>query len=269
MRPSRSRKGADDDRGARQREQLVLRADEDAHAVAAFGEAEQVDQRRVLLLEILEQQADALEVLARLDVLEQVGLAAARSNGGAVARRRTTSPIPSSTTWRAIRRAPLASACSRSSDRRRELDSVMPRMRALRIVAGLDQRRGRQARRQSRGRGSRPCRLADQHSEGAAGSRRTNSMCFRPQVRLVGEDDAGAARQARQQLARLGQRPARVDGAPAAARDLRLDAASARPGRGRRPPASRRRTSAGPARSAAARRWYAARRSGRASRDRP
>ena len=38
--------GRDDGRGARQREQLVLRADEDAHALGALGAAEQVDHAR-------------------------------------------------------------------------------------------------------------------------------------------------------------------------------------------------------------------------------
>ena len=54
----------DDQRGAGQREQLVLRADEDVHALAAFGEAQQLDQV-ALGLEVVEQLADALQVLQR------------------------------------------------------------------------------------------------------------------------------------------------------------------------------------------------------------
>ena len=58
-----------------QREKLVLRADEDVHALAPLGEAQQLHQV-ALGLEVGEQLADALQVLQPVDVLEQVGLAA-------------------------------------------------------------------------------------------------------------------------------------------------------------------------------------------------
>ena len=67
--------GRDDQRRARQREQLVLRADEDAHAGAFLGEAEKLDQA-VLRLQILEQPAQQFDVGLRGDVFEQVGAAA-------------------------------------------------------------------------------------------------------------------------------------------------------------------------------------------------
>ena len=70
-----SSNGATIKRGAGQREQLVLRADEDVHALAALGEAQQLDQV-ALGLEVGEQLADALEVLEAVDVLQQIGLAA-------------------------------------------------------------------------------------------------------------------------------------------------------------------------------------------------
>src|SRR3712207_1656822 len=56
-----------DHRGAGEREQLVLRADEDAHPFATLGAAQQVDHVG-LRLEVREQQADALQVLRRLQV---------------------------------------------------------------------------------------------------------------------------------------------------------------------------------------------------------
>src|SRR6185437_8769102 len=57
--------------GARQAEQPVFRTDEDAHAVALLGEFEQANQV-VLALDVLEQGADALDVVARLDGVEQM-----------------------------------------------------------------------------------------------------------------------------------------------------------------------------------------------------
>ena len=54
--------GRDHQRGAGEREELVLRADEDAHALAGLGVAEQADQL-ALGFEVVEEEADALEVL--------------------------------------------------------------------------------------------------------------------------------------------------------------------------------------------------------------
>src|SRR4051812_50211011 len=54
--------GGGDHRRAREREELVLGADEDAHALAALGACEELDNVG-LRLEIGEEQADALEVL--------------------------------------------------------------------------------------------------------------------------------------------------------------------------------------------------------------
>src|SRR6476646_2792437 len=65
----------DDGGRAREREQLVLRADEDTGAVGMLGAPEQIDQA-ALGLEIVEQQPHPLEVLERLEVVEQVRRAA-------------------------------------------------------------------------------------------------------------------------------------------------------------------------------------------------
>src|SRR5262249_47844772 len=67
--------GRDHGRRTGQRKQLVLRADEDAHALGLLGATEQVG-HPALGLEVVEQQAHALEVLQRLEVVEQVGVAA-------------------------------------------------------------------------------------------------------------------------------------------------------------------------------------------------
>ncbi len=62
-------------RGAGKREKLVLRADEDAHAIALLGAGEEVD-HILAAFEILEQQADALEIGGGLKVFQQVRLPA-------------------------------------------------------------------------------------------------------------------------------------------------------------------------------------------------
>ena len=67
--------GRDDGRRARQRKQLVLRADEDANAFGAFGAAEQID-HLAPRFQIVEQQPHAFEVFNHLEVFEQMGLAA-------------------------------------------------------------------------------------------------------------------------------------------------------------------------------------------------
>ena len=64
-----------DHRGAGERKQLVLRADEDAHPFAGFGARQEIDD--VLLgFEIGKQQADALEIFERRQILEEIGLSA-------------------------------------------------------------------------------------------------------------------------------------------------------------------------------------------------
>src|SRR5262245_65901770 len=68
-------KGGDDQRRARQREQLVLGTDENMHTLAALGEAQQLHQVP-LGLQIIEQLPNAGKVLQPIDVDEQVGLAA-------------------------------------------------------------------------------------------------------------------------------------------------------------------------------------------------
>src|SRR4029079_11353605 len=64
-----------DQRRTRQREQLVLGADEDAHAFAALGKAKKLHQVG-LGIEILEQEPHSLKVLHGFDVFEQMGAAA-------------------------------------------------------------------------------------------------------------------------------------------------------------------------------------------------
>src|SRR4029079_13291497 len=67
--------GRDDERRAREREQLVLGADEDTHAFGAFGEAKQLDQI-LLRVEILEEKAHALEVFHRPHIFDATRAAA-------------------------------------------------------------------------------------------------------------------------------------------------------------------------------------------------
>src|SRR5436305_2088508 len=64
--------GGRDHRRAREREELVLGADEDAHALAALGAGEELDHVG-LRLEIGEEQADALEILRGVEVLQEIG----------------------------------------------------------------------------------------------------------------------------------------------------------------------------------------------------
>ncbi len=67
--------GRDDSGRARKREQLVLRADEDAHALGLLGAAEQID-HFAPGLEIVEQQAYAFQIGEHLEVFEQMRLTA-------------------------------------------------------------------------------------------------------------------------------------------------------------------------------------------------
>src|SRR6185437_1412190 len=65
----------DDGGRARQRKQLVFRADEDAHPFAAFGPAEQIG-NAALGFQGVEQRAYALEVFHRAQVFQQIGVPA-------------------------------------------------------------------------------------------------------------------------------------------------------------------------------------------------
>ena len=71
--PPRKRRG--DHRRARERKELVLRADEDLHPLAGFRAVQEVDHLG-LGLEVGEQQADALEVLVGAQLADEMGLAA-------------------------------------------------------------------------------------------------------------------------------------------------------------------------------------------------
>src|SRR5690348_1200515 len=66
--------GRDDGRGAGEREQLVLRADEDAHPFGLLGAAEEID-HVAAGLQIVEQEAYPLEIGKHLEVFEQMRLA--------------------------------------------------------------------------------------------------------------------------------------------------------------------------------------------------
>src|SRR5947209_13457973 len=55
-----------------QREQLVLRSDENAHAVAPLGAPQQID-HAALGFEIVEQQPYPLQILERVQILQKIG----------------------------------------------------------------------------------------------------------------------------------------------------------------------------------------------------
>ena len=60
---------------ARKREQPVFGADEDPHPLARFGSTQKLHQL-LLVLDVLEQLADALEISRGGGILDQIGLAA-------------------------------------------------------------------------------------------------------------------------------------------------------------------------------------------------
>src|SRR5439155_1419885 len=63
--------GRNDGRGARKREELILRADEDTGALGALRLAEEID-HATLRFEIIEQKAHPLEVLNCFEIVEPV-----------------------------------------------------------------------------------------------------------------------------------------------------------------------------------------------------
>src|SRR3546814_14892649 len=63
------------DLAAGKAEQLVLRADEDLHTLRCAGEVEQADER-VLGFQEVEELADALQILQRVHILQELRLAA-------------------------------------------------------------------------------------------------------------------------------------------------------------------------------------------------
>ncbi len=67
--------GRRDHRRAGEREQIVLRADEDAHAFAAFRPVQKIDDF-LLGFEIGEEKPNALEVVERRQIFQKIGLAA-------------------------------------------------------------------------------------------------------------------------------------------------------------------------------------------------
>src|SRR4051794_39065970 len=62
--------GSDDERGAGQREELILRADEDAHPLSSLGKAQELDQL-LLVFDVVEKLADALEIIESGHVLDE------------------------------------------------------------------------------------------------------------------------------------------------------------------------------------------------------
>ena len=67
--------GRDDGGGTGQRKQLVFRSDENPHAFGMLGPAQQID-HAALGLEIVEQRLDPFEIFQRVEVFQQIGVAA-------------------------------------------------------------------------------------------------------------------------------------------------------------------------------------------------
>src|SRR5687767_11748701 len=80
-------KRRDYQRGPGERKQLVLRADEDAHALALLGKAEELDEF-LFRFQVVEKQPYALQILQRLHVADQVRHAAHDQRAGLLARAR-------------------------------------------------------------------------------------------------------------------------------------------------------------------------------------
>ncbi len=211
--------GRDDGRRAGQREQLVLRADEDAHAIGALGAAEQIDDA-ALGLQVVEQQPHPLEIVHRVQVFEQIGLAAHDQLplvgiAAGPAREPGRDDL-----LRQLIEFGLRLASPRCSSSARASASVLPRMRALRKFDGLDQRRRRQPGGNVSTRFSTWPSSATSTTSARSGSSRTNSMCLSRTLDLRGQHDAGRARQPGQHRVRLRSAPLR----PIAARRRRRPA---------------------------------------------
>ena len=176
---------------------------------ARFGKPEQLDQI-ALGLEVVEQLADALEVVHGRDVLQQVGLAAHDQALAIVRASRTIRPSPASMTF-CVSSSSSASAVA-SCFSMCALASVNGEAADVRIeiVGGLGQRWTAAARpAASMMRFSTLLSSPTRTTSALPGSSGTNSMCFRRAHLLVGEHHAGAVRQAGDHLAGLAAAPAR------------------------------------------------------------
>ena len=171
----------------------------------ASAMAEEADQL-ALGFEVVEEQADAFEILERGHVVEKVGAAADDQRLGMARGRRPP---------RRRGRPRPAALVSRSSSAR---DFVLaafhlgPRLGerpaadvGVEVVPGLDQRRGRRAGFEVDQPVLDRAVLADQHDQAAGRLDPDELDMLEANVDLAGEHDAGAARQAGQRLARIGE----------------------------------------------------------------
>ena len=190
--------GRDDGRGAGQREQLVLRADEDAHALGAARRGRAGRSRRAWSPRSSNSSRTRSRSSMRMQVVEQVGMAA-HDQLAVVARRRPTS-------WRGRPRSPSASAGRARSrlcvHRLLELGARLGERAAadtrIEEVRRLGQRRHRHARRQRRSRGSRSGRPRPPAPPARAPARGARTRCASAARWLCRQHHAGAARQAGQ-----------------------------------------------------------------------
>ena len=198
-----SSNGATIKRRAGEREELVLGADEDVHALAALGEAEQLDQV-TLGFEVREQLADALEVFEAADVLQQIGLAAhdqalvvaelARPGG-----KPRLDHLLGELVELGLGRGQLP------FDRGPGLGQGQAANVGVEIVGGLDEARRRQTGGQVDHAVLDALVVADQHHQRLAGLQRHELDVLEPAHLLVGKDHAGAGRQAGDHLAGVGE----------------------------------------------------------------
>ena len=208
----------DDGRGPRHREQLVLRADEDAHALGAFGAAEQID-HVAPRFQVVEQVPHPLQVLDHLEVAEQMRLAA-HDELALLAARPAREPVVD----HLLRQ--LVELGLRRGPRLLQLDPRLGQRLAadarVEEVSGLDQRRGRQSDRQIDDAVLDLAVLADQHDQRPFGLEPHEFDVLQPHVRLRGQHHAGRVGQSGQQARGLGQH---VLDRLAGAGDLGLDLA--------------------------------------------
>src|SRR5215472_17698558 len=162
--------------GTRQRKQLVFRADKDAHAFGLFGAAEQIDDLAPRL-EIVEQQAYPLEVGERLEILEQMRLTAHDQFALFLLAARPARQTLGHDLLGQLVELRLA-LLERAFDLRLDLIERMAADARIEKIAGLGQRRSRQADRNIDDAILDLAVLADQDHHGALGSSRTNSICL-------------------------------------------------------------------------------------------
>ena len=210
-----------DHRRAGEREELVLRTDEDAHALAVLGAIEDVD-HVLLRFEVVEQQADALQILGRLEVAQKIRLSAHDELRLPLAFRPGGEPSVHQLGREFVEL--LLGGASGRLDVELHLREGAPSNARVEIVRRLDEGRGREVARDGQHPVLDAAILADEHGQRPLRFEPDEFDLFEPGVVLGRDDDPGAPRHARQHGRRLGQ-----DGLETAilrACDLCLDAAT-------------------------------------------